>query len=123
MHPSHITFLSPFDPLVSDRDRTRAVFDFDYKMEAFTPAKDRQYGYFCLPILYKDRLIGRLDPKAHRKSKLLEIKNLYLEQGIMIDSDLVNALKTTLAAFANWHGMKNLQITATHPPELRGVLL
>jgi len=121
--PSHMTLLSPFDPLISDRDRTRTLFNFNYKMEAFTPAKDRQYGYFCLPILYKDRLIGRLDPKAHRKSKLLEIKNLYLEKSVSIDSDLVNALKTTLAAFAKWHGMKNLQITATHPPELREVLL
>ena len=121
--PSHMTFLSPFDPLISDRDRTRTLFNFDYKMEAYTPAKDRQYGYFCLPILYKDRLIGRLDPKAHRKIKLLEIKNIYLEQGVMIDSDLVNALKATLSAFAKWHGMKNLQLTATHPPELREVLL
>ena len=121
--PSHITFLSPFDPLISDRDRTRALFNFDYKMEAFTPARDRQYGYFCLPILYKGWLVGRLDPKAHRKRKLMEIKNLYLEQGVTIDDDLIIGLKTTLKAFAEWHGMKELQISAAHPSELGEALL
>ncbi|MEA3326897.1 MAG: crosslink repair DNA glycosylase YcaQ family protein [Chloroflexota bacterium] len=121
--PSHITFLSPFDPLISDRNRTRALFNFDYKMEAFTPAKDRQYGYFCLPILYKGRLVGRLDPKAHRKRELMEIKNLYLEQGVTIDKDLINALKATLKAFAEWHGMNELLISAAHPSELGEVLL
>ena len=120
--PAHVTLLSPFDPLISDRDRTRALFDFDYKMEAFTPVKDRKYGYFCLPILYKDRLIGRLDPKAHRKSKLMEIKNIYLEKGVMIDQELVDALKETLDAFTNWHGMKELKITAARPTELRKAL-
>ncbi len=121
--PSHTTFLSPFDPLISDRDRTRALFNFDYKMEAFTPAKDRQYGYFSLPILYKGRVVGRLDPKAHRKRKLMEIKNLCLEQGVIIDKYLINALKTTLETFAKWHGMKELRITSTHPSELGEVLL
>jgi len=120
--PSHVTLLSPFDPLISDRDRNRALFNFEYKMEAFTPAKDRQYGYFCLPILYKDRLVGRLDPKAHRKSKLMEIKNIYLEEGVTVTPELVDALKTTLDAFTKWHGMKELQITATQPLGLREAL-
>ncbi len=121
--PSHVTLLSPFDPLISDRDRTRSLFNFDYKMEAFTPAKDRQFGYFCLPILYKDRLVGRLDPKAHRKSKLMEIKNLYMEEDVTINDEIVNKLKTMLGAFTAWHGMNKLQITAAQPPELREALL
>lgn len=121
--PSHVTLLSPFDPLISDRDRTRVLFNFNYKMEAFTPAKNRQYGYFCLPILYKDRLVGRLDPKAHRKSKLMEIRKLYLEEDITVDTELVDALKTTLNAFTKWHGMKKLQISETQPSELQEALL
>jgi hypothetical protein len=91
-------------------------------MEAFTPAKDRKYGYFCLPILYKDRLIGRLDPKAHRKSKLMEIKNIYLEKGVMIDQEMVDALKEILESFKKWHGMKELKITAARPTKLRKAL-
>ena len=118
LHPTHTTLLSPFDPLISDRDRTRVVFDFDYKMESFTPVKDRQYGYFCLPILHKGRLVGRLDPKAHRKRKHMEIKNIYLEPGVGVTAELVIALQETLEAFTAWHGMESLEITAADPPEL-----
>jgi len=121
--PSYTTLLSPFDPLVSDRDRDRALFDFDYKMESFTPVKDRQYGYFCLPILHNGRLVGRLDPKAHRKQKQMEIKNIYLEEGVSLDDTLVQSLKETLADFTAWHGMEKLNITASDPPELREALL
>jgi len=120
--PTHTALLSPFDPLVSDRDRTRAVFDFDYTMESFLPAKDRKYGYFCLPILHKGKLIGRLDPKAHRKQKMLEIKKIYLEPGVVVNDDLMDALKSTLEAFTAWHELDTLEITDTDPPELIEVL-
>lgn len=122
LNPSHTTLLSPFDPLVSDRERARTLFDFDYKMESFTPRKDRQYGYFCLPILHQGRLVGRLDPKAHRKQKRMEIKNIYLEKGVTLDDALVHSLKETLADFTAWHGMEELKITASNPPELREAL-
>lgn len=122
LKPNHTTLLSPFDPLVSDRDRTLALFDFDYKMESFLPAKDRQYGYFCLPILYNGYLIGRLDPKAHRKDKRMEIKNIYLEPGIEITQEMVQSLKTTLLNFTEWHEMDSLEIIASDPPELKEAL-
>ena len=120
--PDRTTLLSPFDPLVSDRDRTLVLFDFDYKMESFVPARDRQYGYFCLPILHKGRLIGRLDPKAHRKEKRMVIKNIYLEPGIEITNELVEPLKAVLMDFTEWHGMESLDIVASDPPELKEVL-
>ena len=120
--PTHTTLLSPFDPLISDRDRTRDVFDFDYKMESFTPVKDRQYGFFCLPILHQGRLVGRLDPKAHRKQKRMEIKHIYLEPGVEVSGELVRALKTTITAFTAWHGMDTLAVRAADPPELLEVL-
>lgn len=116
--PAHTTLLSPFDPLVSDRGRTRDVFGFDYKMESFTPAKERQYGYFCLPILYKGQLVGRLDPKAHRKQKRMEIKHIYLEPGVAVTAELVESVRSTLAAFTAWHGLETLMIQAADPPEL-----
>lgn len=65
------TLLSPFDPLVWDRERARVVFDFDYRLECYTPAPKRRYGYFVLPILRRGRLVGRLDAKAHRKDRQL----------------------------------------------------
>lgn len=120
--PTYTTLLSPFDPLVSDRDRGRDLFDFDYKMESFTPAKDRKYGFFCLPILHQGKLVGRLDPKAHRKKKTMEIKTIYLEPGVAMDDPLVKALKDTLAAFTAWHEMDILEITAADPPELKEAL-
>jgi len=117
--PTHTTLLSPFDPLVSDRDRTLSLFDFDYRMESYTPVKDRKFGYFCLPILHKGRLVGRLDPKAHRQEKRLEIKNLYIEDGVVVDDELVDALKKTLAQFAAWHEMESIEITASNPTDLK----
>lgn len=121
--PTHTTLLSPFDPLVSDRNRAMAVFDFDYKMESYTPVKDRQYGYFCTPILHKGRLVGRLDPKAHRKAKRMEIKKIFLEPGVELNDELLKELKACLLKFTDWHGMEAIEITAADPPELREGLL
>ena len=116
--PTHTTLLSPFDPLVSDRERGLSLFGFDYRLESYTPAKDRQYGYFCLPILHRGKLVGRLDPKAHRREKRMEIKKISLEPGTPIDDELTSALNSTLDAFSQWHGMTTCEISDTDPPEL-----
>ena len=67
--------LSPFDNAIIQRHRGREVFAFDFQIECYLPGPKRQYGYFCLPIMYRDRFVGRIDCKAHRKAKLLEVKN------------------------------------------------
>jgi hypothetical protein len=87
-------------------------------MESYLPAQDRTYGYFCLPILYHGKLVGRLDPKAHRRDKRLEIKKIVLEPGVPVEDDLTNALKHTLDAFSRWHGMTAYEILETNPPAL-----
>lgn len=115
---THTTLLSPFDPLISDRARALDLFGFDYRLESYTPAKDRIYGFFCLPILYRGRLVGRLDPKAHRKQKRMEIKAIYLEPEVELNDTLVAALKQTLDDFTAWHGMESLTITTADRPEL-----
>jgi len=115
---TYTTLLSPFDPLVSDRDRVLELFNFDYRLESYTPAKDRQYGFFCLPILHRGRLVGRLDPKAHRKQKRMEIKALYLEPDVKPDDALLAGLKQTLDQFTAWHGLDTLEITAAAPAGL-----
>lgn len=100
----HTTVLSPFDPIVWDRARALELFDFDYRIECYTPAPLRRYGYFTLPILHGDRLIGRLDPKAHRGVGMFEVKALHLEPGVRVTAGLVESLRETLMRTARWHG-------------------
>jgi len=102
--------LSPFDPVVWDRSRLMGMFGMDYKIEVYTPQPKRKYGYFTLPILHNGKIVGRLDPKAHRAEKRLEIKAIHLEDGVKADATLVNDLAKTLRAFADWHGTPTIQI-------------
>jgi uncharacterized protein YcaQ len=120
LRPELTTLLSPFDSLIWDRRRMRAVFGFDYAVECYLPAARRRYGYFCLPILHRGELIGRLDPKAHRKDGLFEVKALYLEPGVAVSGELVAGLATALAGCARWHGTPEVIIGGSDPPELAG---
>jgi len=122
LEPALTTILSPFDNLVNDRARTKALFNFDYTIECYTPAPKRVYGYFCLPILHRGRLIGRLDAKAWRKEKFLEVITLYLEPEIAIDDQLIADLKKVLADYASWQGLHEVRITRSVPPELKALL-
>lgn len=99
----HTSILSPFDPLIWDRIRTKELFDFDYSIECYLPASKRKFGYFSLPILNDGRLIGRMDTKAHRKEKILEIKSLYFESWFTPDDHFLIEFAKTLISFANWH--------------------
>jgi uncharacterized protein len=116
--PTLTTLLSPFDPLVWDRERARQLFNFDYTIECYTPASKRRYGYFTLPILQRGRLIGRLDPKAHRGKGMFEIKALHLEPGVAVSEELVNDLSTAIRRLADWHAMPEIVIRQSNPPEL-----
>jgi uncharacterized protein YcaQ len=87
---------------VWDRKRALDLFHFDYKIEVYTPAPKRKYGYFALPILYNNALIGRIDPKAHRKEGIFEVKALHLEPGVVVDDALVTDVKSALQACAAW---------------------
>jgi uncharacterized protein YcaQ len=116
------TLLSPFDPLVSDRRRARELFNFDYMIECYTPAAKRRYGYFTLPILQRGRLIGRLDPKAHRAQGVFEVKALHLELGTPVDDELVVDLAAALRRLAAWHKTPELVIRGSNPSEVAGRL-
>ena len=74
-----VTFLSPLEPVIHDRDRARALFDFDYLWEVYTPAAKRAYGYYVLPILWADRLVGRTDLRLDRATSTLVVNGLWLE--------------------------------------------
>jgi hypothetical protein len=120
--PTLTTLLTPFDPLVWDRQRARELFNFDYMIECYTPAPKRRYGYFSLPILQRGRLIGRLDPKAHRAQGIFEVKALHLEPGVKVSEQLVADLAGALRRLADWHGTPELVVRRSDPPEAAALL-
>jgi uncharacterized protein YcaQ len=94
---SRITFLSPFDRLVHDRDRVEALWGFRYRLEMYVPKAKREYGYYVLPILRGDRLVGRVEPVFERKARVLRVENVWWEPGekeVALDRPL-----NSLAAF------------------------
>ncbi|MDO8652674.1 MAG: crosslink repair DNA glycosylase YcaQ family protein [Undibacterium sp.] len=110
--------LSPFDPVVWDRKRALELFNFDYRLECYTPAPKRRHGYFSLPILRRGALIGRMDAKAHRKDGVFEIKALYLEPEVRVSQALADDIGKSIKSFAQWH-----QTPAIHMPHCESPVL
>ena len=79
--PPGVAFLAPLDPLVWDRDLLRSLYGFDYVWEVYVPAAKRRWGYYVLPILFGDRLVGRIEPRIERRSDTLRIAGLWWEDG------------------------------------------
>lgn len=117
-----VQLLSPFDNFIIDRDRLIRLFDFDYKIECYTPAPKRKYGYFTLPILWKGKLVGRLDPKADRKTKVFHVRNLVLEPGCKSSEALAAGLKKAIAQFAKFNGSEEVVVEKTEPRGLKRML-
>lgn len=118
----HTTLLSPFDPVVWDRERSAALFDFDYRLECYTPEAKRVYGYFVLPILCRGELIGRLDAKAHRADGVLEVRALYAQPGLVWTEQQIVDVARAIQASADWHGTPRVRITRTQPAKLGAAL-
>lgn len=113
--PQLTTLLSPFDPLIWDRQRVKAIFGMDYTIECYLPAAKRRYGYFSLPILYAGQLVGRLDPKAHRKEGLFEVKAFHLEPGVEPEETLLEAVAVALRRIARWHKTPQVVVRQSDP--------
>lgn len=120
--PARTTLLSPFDPVVWDRARALALYNFHYRIEVYTPAERRAYGYFTLPILHGGRVVGRLDPKAHRAEGVFEVKAVHLEPGVALDEALITGLAGAIRDCAAWHGTPEVRVLRSDPPELADAL-
>ncbi|NIA69052.1 winged helix-turn-helix domain-containing protein [Pelagibius litoralis] len=94
--PKRIRVLSPFDPLIRDRNRTQRLFGFHYRIEVFVPAAKRQFGYYVFPLLEGERLIGRIDMKHERDSGALRVKGLWLEPKIKLSAARLDRLEAEL---------------------------
>lgn len=115
---SSIRLLSPFDNSIIHRDRVKQFFDFDYKIECYTPKEKRQFGYFCLPIIFGDTFIGRVDCKAHRKEKEFELIHLHIEN-TNIDIELwVKSFSELVKSFATFNNCENVKLTKVSPSKL-----
>jgi uncharacterized protein YcaQ len=114
----HTILLSPFDPVVWDRARARFMFDFDYRLECYTPEPKRRYGYFTLPILRRGALVGRVDAKAHRKDGVFEIKSLHIEPGVRVKREMIADIATALYECAAWHRTPQILVRQSDPPEV-----
>jgi uncharacterized protein YcaQ len=122
LQPTRTTFLSPFDPVASDRARLKKLFGFDYLIETYTPAAKRVFGYFSLPILHQNALIGRLDAKAHRRQGLFEVKAIHLEAGVLLTEEMVAAVAAALRECADWHKTPEVVVRRSEPTEFAVLL-
>jgi len=122
LSPTLTTILSPFDPVVWDRRRAVDLFDFDYRLECYTPAEKRRYGYFTLPILRRGALVGRVDAKAHRRTGIFELKSVALEPGVRISDRFVRDVAGALQKLAGWHGCPQVQVAQSEPEDFAGML-
>lgn len=108
------TLLGPFDPLITDRERTVALFDFRFRLEIYVPAAKREYGYYVLPILHGDRLIGRIDPILDRKRRVLNVNAVHAEPNA--PADAWPAVRSAIDELAAWVGAEEVSLPALPAP-------
>jgi len=113
--PDTMRLLCPFDPVLRDRARALRLFHFDYRFEAYVPDEKRKYGYYVLPVLAGDRLVGRIDPKLYRDRGVFSVARVFLEPGVRPSARLRTQLEEATHGLADWLGA-----TAVEMPPRRG---
>jgi uncharacterized protein YcaQ len=110
-----VAFLAPLDPLIWDRDFLRRCYDFDYVWEVYVPATKRRWGYYVLPILFGDRLVGRIEPRIDRAADTLRIVGAWWEDGFdpKADERFVTGLAAALEAHRQFGGVRRVTLPRT----------
>ena len=98
-----LEFLAPLDPMLWDRKLVEAIWDYQYSWEIYTPAERRKYGYYVLPMLYGEKMIGRIEAAADRKADTLVIKNIWYESGIRQTKKLNAAIDAAIRRLAKFN--------------------
>lgn len=112
--------LSPFDPVVWFRDRALRMFDFHYRIEIYTPPEKRVFGYYTLPILLDDRVVGRIDLKSDRQARVLRVQSAWSEPGA--PAETVERLVPLLRSTASWQGLDTVEVASPHRGDLAPLL-
>ncbi len=123
--PAGVAFLAPLDPFVWDRAFLKVAFGFDYVWEVYVPAPRRRWGYYVLPILYGDRLVGRIEPRMDRRAGVLRVAGLWWENGFepLADDRFPAALAAAIEAQRTFNGASRVTLprTARHRAITRAV--
>jgi len=122
--PRRVRILSPFDNAIIQRDRNQSVFNYDYQIECYVPEAKRRFGYFCLPVLYGDRFVGRMDCKAHRRDGVFEVKALHIEDPELQAEgqeaeEFLSALHIALETLAQFNECVRIKVSSVTPRRWR----
>ena len=115
-------FLSPFDNLICDRERTEQFFSFHYRVEIYVPKAKREYGYYVMPLLHGDRFSGRMDSKIDRKTGIYQILALYPEEDARVEAESGAAVAESLLELAQFIGAKGVELGDGIPADWRVAL-
>lgn len=117
---NEVKILSPFDNLLIQRKRIKKLFDFDYQIECYTPAAKRKFGYFSLPLLWNDQLIGRMDCKADTKNQIMHINHLVFEDSFSLSDEFIAVFEKSLRDFCLFNNCKTVHVLKVRPSRLSG---
>ena len=105
---SRLRIVNPFDPIVRDRARAKRLFDFDYRIEIYTPAAKRQYGYYVYPMLEGDQFVGRIEVRADREAGILRVENLWPEKAVAFGAGRIRRLEAEVGRLARFVATPNI---------------
>jgi uncharacterized protein YcaQ len=114
--------LSPFDNAIIRRERLLKLFEYDYQLECYLPEPKRKFGYFCLPVLHKNKFIAKFDPKADRATGIFYVKRFHLEHEPENRDEFFSAFSTALKGFASFNNCEKIVIEKTFPAKLKAAM-
>jgi hypothetical protein len=117
--PIKTVILSPFDNAIIRRQRVKDLFDYDFFLECYLPEPKRKFGYFCLPVLYHGKFVGKFDPKADRASGIFYVKSFYLENKPDNMEEFISSFADELKQFAAFNGCDKIVVEKTFPAKLK----